>query len=115
MPKFNTEIDADIRRFFDDIEKQSTNDKHITLKLLLDKYIHINTCDFIMDEKDLRSIISIAKGTFSTETIPSHIGENKYKINPIDIPNLCMIEATISHLSKNDCFKKIPKFNKKKE
>lgn len=115
MAKINTEIDADIRRFFDEIEKQDINDKHMTLKLLLDKYIHLNTCNFIMDEKDLRAIISIAKSSFSIEPTPQYLGENNYKINPIDIPNLCMIEATISHLTKNDCFKKIPKFNKKKE
>jgi hypothetical protein len=115
MTKLNTEIDADIRRFFEEIEKQSLNDKLTTLRMLLDKYIHLNTCDLMMDERDMKNIISLAKGNFATNTAPVYLGDNKYKVNPADIPNLHVIEATINYLSNNDCLKKIPKFNKKKE
>ena len=105
------ELDVDIARFLEQIENQSHSGKRETLKILLEKYIHLNTCDYILDHDDLRSIIGQAKVLFSSKVFPCFLGSKKRKVSQNDQPNLCVIEATISLLNNKDCFKKLPKFD----
>lgn len=115
MSKLKEQLDVDILRFLENIENQSQNSKIQTLRDLFDKYLHLNSCDFIMDAHDLNCIISDAKNKFSTAKMPIHLGQNKRLVRQSELPNLCVIEATIGHLSKKDCLKKIPKFDKRED
>jgi hypothetical protein len=114
MSKLKEQLEVDIKRFLENIENQNENDKLQTLRNLFDKYLHLNTSDYLMDHSDLFSIISSSKKKFSEENVPVKLGSNKRVVNQQDLPNLFIIEATIGHLKKKDCLKKMAKFDKKK-
>ena len=78
----------------------------------MDKYIHLSKSDHVLDDHDLRTIIGSAKTKFANEKMPIHLGKGRRLVSQVDLPNLCVIEATIGHLNKTDCLKKIPKFDK---
>ena len=105
------ELDIDIMRFFEQIENQEPNDKIKTLRLLMDKYIHLSKSSHMMDNADLFNIISQAKSMFARKAFPVFFGERCSKVLQSDQPNLCVIESTIVYLNKNDCLKKMPKFD----
>ena len=111
MGNLKEQLNVDIKRFFEQIENQNTDDQAKTLRNLLDKYIHLSKADYLMDSHDLRNIIGSAKSLFAQKTFPMFLGEKTRKVDPNDQPNLCVIEATIQHLNKNDCLKKLPKFD----
>lgn len=106
---------CDMKQFLDDIENQSHADKLISLQNLMDKYIHLNTCDYSMDHYDLRSIIGSAKGKFSNDSMPIFLGDKKRKVTQGELPHMMMIEATIGWLNKNNCLKRLPKFDKRED
>ena len=107
-------LDSDIIRFFKDIEKQSESDKIHTLRLLMDKYIHLSKSDFIMDKFDLNEIIGRAKKDIVDKVLPVKMGKMETNVPETDVPNLCIVESTISHLNKNGCLKKLAKFDYRK-
>jgi hypothetical protein len=107
-------LDSDILKFFKDIENQNDSDRNQTLRLLMDKYIHLTKSDYIMDKFDFNKIISSAKKLIIDKTLPVKIGKTESKLLETEIPNLCVIESTISFLNNNGCLKKIAKFDYKK-
>ena len=109
------DMDADIVTFFDQTEKQTMNDKSKTLKLLLNKYIHLSTADHVLDYHDLMAIIDKAQTLYANKTIPSFIGKNRRKVMMDHERNLCMAEATIEILNNSECLKKLPKFDYREE
>lgn len=115
MSNLKEQLDTDILRFLENIETQNYSDKIQTLKNLFDKYIHLSHAELLLDNHDLATIISNAKNIFANQTMPIHIGPNKRLVNPADLPNLCVIEATISLLNKKDCLKKVAKFDKRED
>lgn len=115
MASIKDQLESDIKRFFEQIEKQNHNDQLQTLRNLLDKYIHLSSCDFVMDYHDLSSIVSHAKGVFTNKNFPVFLGKKKRRVYESEQANLCMVEATVSYLNKNDCLKKLPKFDYKED
>lgn len=115
MSSLKEQIEVDIKRFLENIDSQSRNDKTESLRTLLDKYLHLSTCDYMMDYHDLRSIVSNANSKFQNSSLPIHIGNKKQKVRQEDFGNYCVIEATITHLNKNDCLKKLAKFDKRED
>lgn len=109
------EIEIDIHQFFRQIENTTHNDKLEILRMLLQKYAHLTSSYYIMDSHDLTSIIGNAKSKFANDSLPIYLGNKKTKVRQGDIANLFLIESTILHLNKNDCLKKIPKFDKHEE
>jgi hypothetical protein len=106
-------LDFDILNFFNDIKNQSQADQILTLRLLLDKHIHLNKSDHLMDKIDFNEIIGNAKKIIIEKTLPIKIGKNESPISENEVLNLCVIEATIMALHKRACLKKIPKFDYK--
>jgi hypothetical protein len=115
MSKLKEQLDVDILRFLENIETQNSSDKIQTLRHLFDKYIHLTKAEHMMDAHDLSVIINDAKNIFATQPMPIHLGAVKRLVNAADLPNLCLIEATISHLNKKDCLKKMVKFDKRED
>ena len=109
------DLKIDIINFFSHIENQSPNDKRETLKILMDKYIHLSKATYLMDHYDLQAIIERAKSVFSKKTFPCYLGYKSYRVYENDQSNLCVIEAVITHLNSKECLSKIPKFNYKEE
>lgn len=114
MSKLKEQLEVDIKRFLENIENQNENDKLQTLRNLFDKYLHLSTSDYLMDHSDLFSIISSAKKKFSEENVPIKIGSSKRTVSQQDLPNFFVIEATVGHLNRKGCLKKLAKFDKKK-
>jgi hypothetical protein len=104
-------LEADIQNFFNQIDSQTDSDQKQTLRLLLDKYIHLTKSDMMMDKHDLESIIAMAKAVMVEKTMPVTMGKNKRRVHPDQLTTLCVIEATISHLNKTECLKRLPKFD----
>jgi hypothetical protein len=115
MSDIKKQLEVDMARFLDNIETQNRNDRLETLRNLMDKYLHLTTCEHVMDHHDLINIISNAKGSFANNTFPIYLGDKKIQVSPSDLSNLCVIESTVSYLNNKECLKKMPKFNKKKE
>jgi hypothetical protein len=111
MSDLKDQLDVDISSFFDQIEKQCHNDKLKTLRNLFEKYLHLNKSDYMMDYLDLNSIISKAKSNFANMTFPVYLGDKKRKVGHNEQVNLCVIEAVVGHLNKNDCLKRLPKWD----
>jgi hypothetical protein len=105
------QLEVEIKRFLENIENQNHSDRISTLRNMFDKYLHLSTCDHMMDRHDLTSIINSAKSSFASKTMPIHLGEKCQKVRQSDLSNLCIIEATISHLNQNNCLKKLAKFD----
>jgi hypothetical protein len=104
-------LDNEIMAFFRDIENQTESDKIRTLRLLLDKHLHISKADYLMDKFDFSAIVGSAKREIVNKTLPVRMGKTDLQIMENEVANLCVIEATILHLNKNGCLKKIPKFD----
>lgn len=104
-------LEADILAFFRQIENQSIDDQRQTLRLLIDKYIHLTTATMLMDKHDLEVIVSTAKGLMAQKTFPAFLGKNKRRVGEDEQATICIIESTVSHLNKNDCLKRLPKFD----
>lgn len=115
MSKLKEQLDVDILRFLENIETQNYSDKIQTLRHLLDKYIHLSKAELLLDAHDLSVIVNDAKTIFASQSVPVHIGATKRLVSPGDLPNLCVIEATITLLNKKDCLKKIPRFDKRED
>lgn len=106
-------MEKDMRQFLEDIDSQCFKDQLESLSNLMNKYVHLNTCDYIMDHFDLRSIIGSAKTKFSIDSMPIFLGQKRKKVTQEELPHMMMVEATIRWLNKNNCLKKIPKFDKR--
>lgn len=115
MSKLKEQLEVDILRFLENIETQNTSDKIQTLRHLFDKYIHLSQAELLLDAHDLAVIVNNAKSIFASQSMPVHVGPNKRLISPVDLPNLCVIEATIEFLNKKDCLKKMIKFDKRED
>jgi hypothetical protein len=107
-------INQDVLEFMDSVDKMQHTDKIELLKLLLKKYALLSSSDVLFDKKDLESIISSSKQNFVNMTIPVEMEGSETPVHQTDVANLCVIEATIGHLNKNGCLKKVPKFKYKK-
>jgi hypothetical protein len=109
------QVEHDILRFFENIENQNRNAQRETLRNLLDKYVHLSTSDYLMDSADLREILGSAKGKFANDNAVIYLksGVGNRKVLPHELANLFVIEATIGHLNKKGCLKKLAKFDKK--
>lgn len=114
MQELEGKISQDALEFIGSIDKMSHGDKIDLLKLLLKKYALLATSDVTLDKKDLSDIISKAKQNFTDITIPVELEGSETPVHQTEIANLCVIEATIGHLNKNSCLKRIPKFKYKK-
>ena len=113
MSDMKDQLEVDIKRFLENIEKQNCSDRIESLRLLFDKYLHLNTCDYMMDYFDLQEIVGGAKDRFSRNSMPVYLGEKK-RIVPQDyLSNMCVVESTISLLNKKGCLKKLPKCDKR--
>jgi hypothetical protein len=105
------QIELDIIGFFKQIETQNSNDKKESLRLLLNKLIHLSTAEFVMDKLDLEIITNGAKQLMATKTFPVYLGKAKNRVYEDDQVRICLIESVISYFNKNDCLKKIPVFD----
>jgi hypothetical protein len=104
-------LENDIINFFKNIEGQNTNDKRNTLRLMMEKYLHLNSSAFLMDKHDLEMIISEAKKKIVIKSFPTHIGKNKARVNQDEQVPLAIIEAAIGFFNGNDCLKRLPEFD----
>ena len=107
------QIEVDILGFFKDLDILGSNDRKETLRTLLSKYAQLSSSDFKMDDRTLAEIIDQAKTLMSTKTMPMFMGVNKKRIPEGEQATVCLIESTISQLNKNDCLKRLPKFEYK--
>ena len=110
------EVEQDIKNFYKQIESQDFNDKIGTLRVLLNKYAHLSTVDFLMDKNDFDSIISNARGLFVRKSMPTRLvksGIIDVKLEPSEEKNLCLIESAVAFFNKNECLNKLPRFKYK--
>lgn len=115
MSNLEKQLDSEIREFIKNLDEQTYADKIITVRNFVKKYMHLSTSSYLMDNYDLKSIIDNAKTKYSNDSFPIHLGKNKIKVHQSDLANLCLIEATIGHLTKHECLKKDVKFDKRED
>lgn len=107
----NDNLDSDIYEFFENIEKQLPEARRRTLKLLIDKYAHLNSTPALLDKYDFDMIKDAAHKFFVSSAFPKKIGSNRREISGSDTNILSIIEGTIQVLNGKDCLKKLPKFD----
>jgi hypothetical protein len=110
----NFKINQDVLDFLNSTEKMPYNDKVEMLSNLLKKYVILEKSGLSMSKRDLLDIVSQSKLNFSEIPMPVEIEGSDIPVNQMDLPTLCVVEATIAFLNKNDCLKKLPKFKYKK-
>lgn len=103
-------VDQDINAFFDQIEGQSSSDKKQSLRNLMEKYIHLTTSEYHMDERDLRKIIDRAKSIMSNKTMPVYLGQKAAEIKQEELMPMCVIESSVEYFNSKECLKRRPKF-----
>ena len=111
MPNPESEISKDVLEFLNSIEKMTHSGKVELLTILLKKYAVLGTSDILLNKKDLEAIISSSKQKYVELPMPIEMKGSDTPVNQPEIPNLCVIEATIGHLNKLNCFKRIAKFD----
>lgn len=100
----------DINSFFNETEGQSVSDKKQSLRNLMNKYVHLTTSDYELDEKDLRKIIDRAKSIMSNKTMPVYLGDKAVEVKQEELMPLCIIESTIEYFNNKECLKRKPRF-----
>lgn len=113
MSELENKLEREIGELLNEIENQELQDKKKTIKLFLDKYIHLSKSDHMMTTFDLNKIIGKAKSDFAEKNVKLFLksGNSKARVAQSDLSNLFVIESTISYLNKIDCLKKTPKFH----
>ncbi|HLD91643.1 MAG TPA: hypothetical protein VI911_11650 [Patescibacteria group bacterium] len=110
----NDNIYQDVLETLKVMENQGHSDKVQTLTLLLEKYVHKNKATHLMNNKDLTTIVDDAKTLMAHETFPKFLqtsGRLKTQLDQEKQIQLCIVEATIGHLNRLECFKRLPKFD----
>lgn len=105
------QLEADIHLFFENIEKQDRQDKHKTLRILLEKYAHITTASCSLDKSDFDTVRNEAHRFYVDKSFPKFLGSKRREIHSTENNILAIIEGTIIMLNSHDCLKKIPKFD----
>ena len=105
------QLEMDIYAFFENIEKQTQEDKRKTLRLLLDKYLHLFSTPVVLDHYDFSMIKDHAHKFLINSAFPKKIGTNRKEVSHGESNILSVIEGTIMVLNGKECFKKLPKFD----
>lgn len=105
------QLDSDIEAFFRNIDGQLYESKKKTLKMLLDKYIHLYSAPVLLDKNDFEMIKSHAHTFYLNSSFPKTVGETRREISQYEANVLSIIEGTIDLLNSKECFKKLPKFD----
>jgi hypothetical protein len=105
------DLDADILAFFEQIEKQTDEGKRKSLKLFMEKYLHLTTTDCLLDKHDFEMVKDHAHRFYVNSAFPKKIGNNRREISSHEANVLAIIEGTIQVLNGRDCLKKIAKFD----
>ena len=115
--KINDSLEQEIKQLLEVIKTQTFEDQIQTVKNLVDKYSHLNKSSHLMNYYDLISIINTSKGKAGTETMPKFLdsGSTITKVTSEQQILSFVVEATIGHLNKLDCFKRLPKFDYKED
>ena len=82
-----------------------------TLRLLMDKYVHLFSTPVLLDKHDFDMIKSHAHTFFVNSAFPKQIGSTRREVSNYEATTLSIIEGTISVLNSKECFKKLPKFD----
>ena len=107
------QLEADIYAFFENIEKQTAQDKRKTLLLLFDKYLHLFSTPVLLDKHDFEMIKDHARKFLIDSAFPKKVGTNRREISPSEANILSVIEGTIAVLNSKECLRKLPKFDYK--
>jgi hypothetical protein len=105
------QLESDIVAFFQNIEKQDSGDRKKTLRMLMDKYVHLFSTPVMLDKHDFDMIKSQAHSFFVNSAFPKKLGSNRREVSNYEATTLSVIEGTISVLNGKECFKKLPKFD----
>jgi hypothetical protein len=101
----------DIHQFFRQIEGQLADGKRETLRLLVDKYIHLTRATVLLNKGDFDDIREMATKMYLDRKWPKKFKNSNRSIVPTEATNMCIIEATIAHLNNLECLKKTPKID----
>lgn len=115
MSDLEKQLDSEILDFIKNLDEQTHADKIITVRNFVKKYMHLSTSSYLMDNYDLKRIVDQAKTKYANDTFPIHLGKHKIKVAQADLKHLCLIEATVAHLTKHECLKKKVKFDKRED
>ena len=115
MGDIKDELEADIKRFLEQIEGQAENDKVQTLRNLFSKYLHLNSCDFVMGHADFQLILNGAQKFYVDKSMPIFLGDKRQKVTSNEQANYCVILSSILYFNKNNCFNKIPVFDEQED
>jgi len=107
------ELEQDISRFFNDIEKMTDGDKKKTLLNLFDKYIHLSSVTVLFNKQDFERIKGNGIALYNDRAWPKKFNNSYLEISASEAPHMCWVEATIAYLNGKDCLKKLPKFDYK--
>ena len=105
------DLESDILAFFEQTEKQTLEGKKKSLKMLIEKYVHLTTTDCLLDKHDFEMIKDHAHRFFINSAFPKKVGSNRREISSYEANVLSVIEGTITVLNGKDCLKKIAKFD----
>lgn len=114
MKDLETKIRQDAMDFLNTTDRMSYNDKIQMLTNLLQKYAILGKSDVMLNKKDLINIVSTSKLKFTELTMPVEMSDSEIPVHQNELGALCIIESTIAFLNKNDCLKRLPKFDYKK-
>ena len=109
------EIEQDALSFFDKIEGLAHRDKIEILRLMLQKYALLSQADCMLDRGDLLSISSKAKSNMAQDQATVHLGEKCRKLNFEEVRMMNITNAVIAVLNGKECFKRMPKFDKRRD
>lgn len=107
------DLDAEILAFFEQSANQTPEGKCKLLKLLIEKYVHLNTTECLLDKDDFERIKDHAHKFYINSSFPKRVGSKRREISSYEANVLSIIEGTISVLTGKDCFKKLAKFDYK--
>ena len=113
MKDLKSQVDSDVINFFKQIEHQNDNDRMETLRNLLNKYIHLSRCSYMMGMPELNEIISRSAEKMAQLTFPIHLGPNKSQVLQEHQHVFAIAESTVDFLHNRECLKKNPIFDKR--
>lgn len=102
------EINQDIGVFMSRMNELTDSGKRELLMSMFKKHLILNTGELVLDRYDLYLVLHRAKTMFSTESIPTKIGNED--ITSTEATNMILLEAGFELLNSKGALKRYPKF-----
>jgi hypothetical protein len=103
------QIEQELRDFLQQEDHIRPSDRLTYLMAIVNKHFDLDKIDYMVDHYDLQSIMSLAKSSYPTYTMPVFI--SKKEVHHSEVNYVLIIEAFVTYLNRNNLLKRLVRFD----